>query len=80
MNLTVFGREGAGCPKQEKILTGEHTTLHRHAAAVHSVCIPLIIFIENISHITVIEPLQKVVQCEQFRLYAAQGYEEAQMC
>ena len=29
---------------------------------------------------TVIEPLQKVVQCEQFRLYAAQGYEEAQMC
>ena len=71
MNLTVFGREGVGCPKQEKILTGEHTTLHHHAAAVHSVCIPLIIFIETISHITIIEPLQKVVQCEQFRLYAA---------
>ena len=47
MNLTVFGREGAGCPKQEKILTGEHTTLRRHAAAVHSVCIPLIIFIKT---------------------------------
>ena len=80
MNLMVFCREGAGCPKQEKILTSKHTMLHRHAVAVHSVRIPLIIFIGNSSHITVTEPLQKVVQREQFQVYAARGYEEAQTC
>ncbi|KAH9046116.1 hypothetical protein EDB84DRAFT_1265473 [Lactarius hengduanensis] len=31
----TFHRQGVGCPKQEKVLTNEHSTLRRHAAAVH---------------------------------------------
>jgi hypothetical protein len=29
--------QGLGCPRQEKVLTSEHTTLRRHAAAIHLV-------------------------------------------
>ena len=36
--LIIFCRQGLGCPKQEKVLINQHTTLRRHAAAVHSVC------------------------------------------
>ena len=32
-----FRREGIGCPKQEKVLISEHTTLRRHAASAHAV-------------------------------------------
>ena len=44
MNLTVFRGEGVGCPKREKVLTSEHTTLRRHAASIHSVRIRLAFF------------------------------------
>jgi hypothetical protein len=44
MNLTVFHRQGLGCPKQEKVLISEHTMLRHHTAAIHLVCIYLTFF------------------------------------
>jgi hypothetical protein len=34
---TLSPRLGLGCLKQDKYLTGEHSTLRRHAAALHAV-------------------------------------------
>ena len=36
--MILFCRQGQGCAKQEKILTGEHSMLCHHAVALHLVC------------------------------------------
>jgi hypothetical protein len=58
----AFCRQGIGCPKQEKVLTCEHTTLRRHAAAMHAVRFSLLIL--KPSHISLLASLQEVVQPE----------------
>jgi hypothetical protein len=35
--VSAYCRLGTGCPKQEKVLTSEHTMLRRHAAVIHLV-------------------------------------------
>ena len=57
--LVSFHRQGIGCPKQEKILTCEHTTLRCHAAAMHAVC--LLFLIVKPSHFSTLASLQEVV-------------------
>src|ERR1700761_4739379 len=37
----TYCREGRSCPKKDKILTNEHTTLHRHVASLHLVSLRL---------------------------------------
>ena len=68
--LTAFHSQGIGCPKQEKVLISEHTTLRRHAASVHVVRFMSII-LQLLSHICLSASLQEMVYFKQLRLNAA---------
>ena len=62
-------RQGQGCPKQEKVLTNEHTTLRRHAAALHSVCFCFHLHF-TLAYICILASLPKVVQVKQLQFHA----------
>lgn len=57
-------RRGLGCSKQDKILTGEHTTLRHHAAAVHSVSNPVLSIVLSFLLVLFLGSLPKVVYCK----------------
>ena len=62
LSLTIlFRRKGQGCAKQDKVLTDQHSTLRRHAAALHSVRLHLHPSIEIFDLHIIIASLPKVV-------------------
>ena len=77
-HLIASHSQGIGCPKQEKVLINEHTTLCCHAVSVHVVCLMSTISIP--SHNCLSGLLQEMVQIEQLWLNAAQGCQDTQIC
>ena len=61
----MFCSNGIGCSKQEKTLTSEHTTLHRHAESLHvvhpSIFTYFLLYLKP-SNICVLVLLQTMVQ------------------
>ena len=61
----MFCSDGIGCSKQEKTLTSEHTTLHRHAESLHvvhpSIFTYFLLYLKP-SNICVLVLLQTMVQ------------------
>ena len=62
LSLTIlFCRKGQGCAKQDKVLTDQHSMLHRHAVALHLVHLHPHPLIEIVDFDIIIVSLLKVV-------------------